>query len=169
MIEILATSVLDTQLLKKSDFKELYFQRWKIETCYEMIKNRLSLENFTGNTVLSVKQDFYATMFVTNIEAIVVFDLNIDLKEQKCTKRQKYQHKVNKSVSFNIIKNYAFELFFLDAEVGSILEEIYQLLKMNTIAIRPNRQHKRPSPSQGKGTKGIKSSNYYKRKKKIVF
>jgi hypothetical protein len=165
-VEVLATSVLDEELLKTSDFKDLYFQRWKIETCYEIIKNRLSLENFTGTTVISVRQDFYATIFISNIEALVTFDINEELKSNK---KVKYKQKVNKSVSFNTIKNYAFELFFLDGDVNQILEKIYKLLKTNRVAIRPNRHFKRPSPTEGKNTKGIKSANYQKRKKKIVF
>ena len=165
-VEVLATSVLDKELLKTSDFKDLYFQRWKIETCYEIIKNRLSLENFTGTTAISIKQDFYATIFISNIEALVTFDINEELKSNK---KVKYKQKVNKSVSFNTIKNYAFELFFLDGDVNQILEKIYKLLKINKIAIRPNRHFKRPSSTEGKNTKGIKSANYQKRKKKIVF
>lgn len=168
-IEVLATSILNKEKLQTSDFKELYFQRWKIETCYEIIKNRLSLENFTGESVLAVKQDFYATMFISNIEAAVIFDLNIELQENKDKKKQKQQRKVNKSISFNTIKNYAFELFYFEGDVGEILDKIYKLLKTNTVAIRPNRHYKRPSANEGKITKGIKSANFQKRKKKIVF
>jgi hypothetical protein len=168
-IEVLATSVLDKELLQTSDFKDLYFQRWKIETCYEIIKNRLALENFTGTSVLAIKQDFYATIFISNIEALVISDLNEELKTQKYIKRQKYQQKVNKSVSFNTIKNHAFELFYFDGDVGEIITKIYQLLKTNKVAVRPNRHYKRPSPLEGKNTKGIRSANFQKRKKKIVF
>jgi hypothetical protein len=31
------------------------------------LKNKLQLENFTGKTVLSVFQDFYACMFLSNV------------------------------------------------------------------------------------------------------
>ncbi len=168
-IEVLATSVLDTKRLKTSDFKELYFQRWKIETCYEIIKNRLSLENFTGTSVLSVKQDFYATIFVSNIEAFVVLDLDEELENQAKIKAIKFQQKVNKSVSFNTIKNYAFKLFYSNEDTGKILEEIYQLLETNKLSIRPNRHYKRPEPKESKHTKSMKSAYYQKRKKKIVF
>jgi hypothetical protein len=168
-IEVLATSVLDKEKLQTSDFKELYFQRWKIETCYEIIKNRLALENFTGESVLAIKQDFYATMFISNIEAAVIFDLNIELQEDRYRKKQKQQRKVNKSVSFNTIKNYAFELFYFEGDVGEIIEKIYKLLKTNTVAIRPNRHYERPSAQESKHTKNTKSANFQKRKKKVVF
>ncbi|MCK4442276.1 MAG: IS4 family transposase, partial [Sulfurovaceae bacterium] len=136
-IEVLATSVLDKNILKTEDLKELYFKRWGIETYYEIMKNRLSLENFTGTSALAVKQDFYATMFISNIEALVTFDLNEELKNRN-KKSNKYEQKVNKSVSFNTIKNYAFELlYFPDKDIDGILDKIYQQLRTNKIAIRP--------------------------------
>ena len=42
----------------------------------------------------------------------------------------------------------------------SLIEIIYQLLRTNKIAIRPDRRYKRPTPSEGKITKGIKSANF---------
>jgi len=168
-IEVLATSVLDKNILKTEDFKELYFKRWKIETYYEIMKNRLSLENFTGTSALAIKQDFHATMFISNMEALVTYDLNEELKNED-NKNNKYEQKVNKSVSFNSIKNYAFELlYFPDKDIDEILDKIYQQLRSNKIAIRPNRKYARPTSKESKNTKGIKSANFQKRKKKIVF
>ncbi len=62
-IEVLATNILDNKILQTSDFRELYARRWGIETYYDVLKNRLSLENFTGLSALAVKQDFYAIIF----------------------------------------------------------------------------------------------------------
>ena len=168
-IEVLATSVLDENILKTEDFKELYFKRWGIETYYEIMKNRLSLENFTGTSVLAIKQDFYATMFISNMEALVTYELNEELKNED-QKGNKYEQKVNKSVSFNTIKNYAFELlYFPDKDIDEILDKIYQQLRTNKLAIRPDRKYARPTAREGKNTRGIKSANYQKRKKKMVF
>lgn len=168
-IEVLATSVLDENILKTEDFKELYFKRWGIETFYEIMKNRLSLENFTGTSALAIKQDFYATMFISNMEALVTYELNEELKNED-KKENKYEQKVNKSVSFNTIKNYAFELlYFPDKNIDEILDKIYQQLRTNKIAIRPDRKYARPTAKESKNTKGIKSANHQKRKKKMVF
>ncbi len=147
----------------------MYFKRWGIETYYEIMKNRLSLENFTGTSSLAIKQDFYATMFISNMEALVTYELNEELKTN-ANKSNKYEQKVNKSVSSNTIKNYAFELlYFPDKDIDEILDKIYQQLRTNKIAIRPNRRYDRPSIRESKNTKGIKSANYQKRKKKMVF
>jgi len=65
-VEVLCTNITDNERLKTSEFKELYALRWGIETYFDLIKNRLSLENFTGQSALAVKQDFFATIFLTN-------------------------------------------------------------------------------------------------------
>lgn len=90
----------------------------------------------------------------------------MQLKEKTNTK---YTQKVNKSVSFNVIKNYCFELFYSDKDIEVIIEEMSKLFLINKIPIRPNRKFKRPTDKEGKNTKGIKSANYQKRKKKSVF
>ena len=109
-VELLATNILSSNSLQTSDFKELYFLRWGIETYYDVIKNRLSLENFTGLTALAVKQDFYATIFLTNYEAMLVYDTNLELQDK--SKENKYVQQVNKAVSFNAIKHKAFDIFY---------------------------------------------------------
>lgn len=60
--EVLATSLLDEGEYPVADFKELYWLRWGVETFDGVAKTRLQLENFTGRTVESIQQDFYATI-----------------------------------------------------------------------------------------------------------
>lgn len=158
--------MLDTNILKTEDFKELYFKRWGIETFYEIIKNRLSLENFSGLSALAIKQDFYATIFITNLEALITFNVNEELSNKA---NNKFKQKINKSISFNTVKNYCFELFYSNKDIEIIFEEMSRLFLTNVISIRPNRKYKRASNLEGKNTKAVKSANYQKRKKKSVF
>ena len=166
-VEVLATNILDNQKLKTSDFKELYSLRWGIETYFDLIKNRLSLENFTGQTALAVKQDFFATIFLTNYESMMTYDMNEELKET--TKDNKYVQKVNKAVSFNIIKHKVFDLLYLDNPLDEMLEQMEKLFLTNTIVIRPNRKSK-PWLDKDihKSTIATNAINHLKRKKKNV-
>lgn len=102
-IEVLATNILDDKVLQTSYFIELYARRWAIETYYDVLKNRLSLENFTGLTALAVKQDFYATIFLANYEAMLVYDTNLEFQEKAGD--NKYTQQVNRAESFNAIKH----------------------------------------------------------------
>ena len=166
-VEVLATNILDNKRLQTSDFKELYAMRWGIETFYHIIKNRLLLENFTGYTALSVKQDFYITMFLSNYESLLSYDVNIELKEK--IQDNKYSQKVNKSVSFNTIKQKSFELFYSNKHIDTILEKMQILFRTNTVIIRPNKMNKkRLDKDKDKSTIYVNSANFYKRKKKAI-
>jgi len=166
-VEVLATNILDNAKIKTSDFKELYSMRWGIETYFDLIKNRLSLENFTGQSALAVKQDFFATIFLTNYESSMTYDMNQELKEK--TKNNKYIQKVNKAVSFNVIKNKVFDLLYLDNPIDEMLEQMEKLFLTNTIVIRPNRKSKpRLDKDIKKSTIATNSINHLKRKKKNV-
>ena len=166
-VEVLATNVLDSDTLQTSDFKELYAKRWGIETYYDLIKNRLNLENFTGLTALAVKQDFYATIFLTNYEAMVTYDLNEELRET--TQANKYVQKVNKAVSFNLIKHKVFDLLYNDEPLDKMLEQMEKLFLTNTIVMRPNRPSKpRLDKDAQKSTIATNSIHHLKRKKKNV-
>jgi len=166
-VEVLGTNVLDNDKLKTVDFKELYALRWGIETYFDLIKNRLSLENFTGQSALAVKQDFFATIFLTNYESAMTYDINEDLKEK--TKDNKYVQKINKAVSFNIIKHKVFDLFYSEKPLDQMLEQMEKLFLTSTIVIRPNRKSKpRLDKDIHKSTIATNSINHLKRKKKNV-
>ena len=166
-VEVLATNVLDNRTLKTSDFKALYALRWGIETYYDLIKNRLYLENFTGLTALAVKQDFFATIFLTNYESAMTYDVNEELKEK--SSGNQYVQKVNKAVSFNVIKHKVFDLFYSDEPLDEMLEHMEKLFLTNTIVIRPNRKSKpRLNKDAQKSTIATNSINHLKRKKKNV-
>jgi hypothetical protein len=166
-VEVLATNVLNNTILQTTDFKELYSKRWGIETYYDLIKNRLKLENFTGLSALAIKQDFYATIFLTNYESAMTYDLNEELKEK--TQDNKFVQKVNKSISFNVIKHKVFDLFYGDKPLNVMLKHMEKLFLTNTITIRPNRKsNPRLDKEKQKSTIATNSINYLKRKKKNV-
>lgn len=166
-VEVLATSVHDDSLLQTRDFKELYHQRWGIETFFHILKNRLSLENFTGNTALAVQQDFYVTMFLSNYESLLVYDTNIALTHK--SRAYKNQQKVNKSISFNTIKQKSFELFYSHQDIDTVLEEMQKLFITTPTAIRPDRpSRKRLDKDKDKSTISTNSANFHKRKKKVI-
>ncbi|MCY6355852.1 IS4 family transposase, partial [Clostridium sp. ZS2-4] len=64
--EVLITNLFD-ESMTESDFKELYFMRWGIEIKYDELKNRLEVENFTGTTKIAIEQDFYASIYLSNM------------------------------------------------------------------------------------------------------
>jgi hypothetical protein len=157
--EVLATSLLDQQQFTPGDFKQLYWFRWGIETFYGVLKTRLGLENFSGLSVESIRQDFYAAVLLTGIESILTEDAEEAL-EQQIGGRPK---KVNKAVSFNAIKYRAFELFMSDAPQDETLEELTELFTTNPTLIRKDRKPPRNNSSSHR------ILGFWKRKRKAVF
>lgn len=163
-IEVLATSLLDTAEYPWEDFKKLYKLRWGIETFYGSLKNRLCLENFTGKSAESVRQDFFSTIYVTNLETLLIEDAQKELTEKCLSKKNIYQQKVNKQVSFNAIKNKVLDLMWMrDIDETLTMKKLTELFLLNPIVVRNNRDIARKKISFKQ------SLNYQKRKRKFCF
>ncbi|MBF0204837.1 MAG: IS4 family transposase [Desulfamplus sp.] len=165
--EILVTSLMDEDLYITQDFKELYNLRWSIETFYATLKTRLTLENFTGKSAESVKQDFYAAIYITGLESILTSGVNKELEEKICNpdikKRAKNRQKVNKAVSFNAIKNNVFDLLYSETDINTLVDKLEALFRMNPNCVRKKPKQKRKKVSL------TKIINYHKRVKKVCY
>jgi len=94
--ETLLTS-LNQKLLPIRNASRLYFERWKVEIAYDLIKSKLELENFSGKTRVSVLQDFYATMYLANIAAFAAEEADEHIANVDKDKELKYSRKANKA------------------------------------------------------------------------
>ena len=70
-VEVLITNLLDTNKYRVGLFKSLYYLRWGIEENYKRLKQWVEVENFSGKSALSVKQDFYAKIVAMNLTALM--------------------------------------------------------------------------------------------------
>ena len=69
--EVLLTNLYDQNKFKISCFKQLYFSRWGIETSIAFDKNITQLEEFSGQSVKSIEQDFQIATFVLNLQSLL--------------------------------------------------------------------------------------------------
>ena len=134
--EVLVTNLLDTESFPLDDFKELYFLRWGTEGFYKIIKSRLNLENFTGKTSEAVYQDFYAAVYLSGLESILIEDSNVKLSE----KDTNHPQQVNHAVSFNAIKNSAFKILGSDLDIDVIVKKLEILFLTKPVVIREERK-----------------------------
>ena len=72
--EVLATN-LPRDLFPAECFGEIYHLRWRIETAYQTLKDRLRMENFTGTKPILLEQDIYSTIYVSNIAEDIARDI----------------------------------------------------------------------------------------------
>ena len=133
--EVLVTSLLDAAKYPPAGFLELYGLRWGVESFYGLLKTRLELENFTGTGAEAVRQDFHATVYLSGLESILTAPAQAKLD----AKEVRHPQTVNRAVSFNAIKNEAFDLLMGDLETGPLLEKLTALFLTNPSLDRKGR------------------------------
>ena len=66
-IEVLATSLVDTERYRADTFSALYARRWAIEEAFKTIKHRLHIEGWSGELPQAIEQDVVAKILMHNI------------------------------------------------------------------------------------------------------
>lgn len=150
-VEILMTSLLDESKYKSNVFKGLYFQRWKVETFYDELKNKLKIEYFSGYSKQSILQDFEASLFISNVQSLIVGELNDEVQVDK--KKRKYQYKINTALSYGLLKNKIISIFFNQKEQDKLVDDLKIIFKKYLIPIRPNRKEPRNTGKYRRRTK----------------
>lgn len=155
--EILATNIegdFDTE-----EIKQLYAMRWGIETAFDILKNKLEVENFTGTKPILIEQDIFCNVYLCNLIQDIVLDVEAEMKEQL---KENYKHKmmVNRSLAIGILKDELIHII-LEKDIEKktdLFRGLISEIKRNIIPIRMNRQYKRT-----KGNLSGKFSNSRKR------
>lgn len=150
-IEILITSLYDPERYPDSIFKKLYFLRWGVEIFYDELKNKIKAEHFSGYSQHSILQDFYAALFISNVQSLIVGEINDELAIK--SEGNKYQYKVNNNLSYGFLKDRIITLFFSNKDMAIITSELKEIFKRHTIPIRPNRRYERDVDKYRKRTK----------------
>jgi hypothetical protein len=160
-LEVLATNLLDEERHPTSEFGVLYRYRWGIETYYGLIKGRLDLERFTGLSTEAIRQDVYATLFLSNLESV----LTRPAQEQLQTGSEALVHRqqVNHAVTFHAIKSQMIALLLSQRPVADVVEELQALFLANPVSVRPERKVPRTKQS------AWRSYHYQRNTRKAVF
>ena len=79
--EYLATNLFDKSITQDM-FRELYFYRWPVETKYKELKSRLKIEEFNGATTVSVLQEFFLNILLSNIASLIKNDADTIIQKE---------------------------------------------------------------------------------------
>ena len=85
------TNLLDEQAYPVEDFAALYHQRWRIEEPYKQQKQGLQIENFSGKSVESIRQDFFAKQVAHNLTALLAAGVQAQVDTQFQARKQQYR------------------------------------------------------------------------------
>lgn len=79
------------------EFKELYYLRWPVEIEFYFIKRVLRLEDFNGYTVNSIYQNFWISLTLANIVALIKMGADEAIQDARKDKNEKYEYETNLS------------------------------------------------------------------------
>ncbi len=104
---------------------------FNVEVFYDELKNKIKVEHFSGYSQHSILQDFYAALFVSNVQSLIVGEINDELAIE--SEGNKYQYKVNNNLSYGFLKDRIITLFFSDKDMAIITSELKEIFKRHTI------------------------------------
>lgn len=144
-VETLVTSLMDEDI---EVLKKLYALRWGIETQYHVLKHVLQIENFSGYSPIAIQQDFYATIYLSNLAAGFLYDDNHQEKvdaDFTDIPAKKYEYKVNRNELFGLLKNRLISAVMMENQNDriKIFDRIMAKMRRNMIPIRPDRHPER--------------------------
>ncbi len=140
--EILITSLIDKDLYPSDIFMELYHKRWPVEEDYKTMKCWIEVENFSGKSVLSVYQDFYAKVFSKNLTSVLAYPTREIIKQN--SENRKYEHQINFVQALSKTKNVIALLFIRQKnKLTEIISSLHEIFIKTTEPIRPDRKFPR--------------------------
>lgn len=160
-LEVLASSLLDERQYPTGEFLELYHRRWGHETFYGVMKGRLDLENFSGQTPEAVRQDFHATLLLCNLESVLTAETDAALQAQSATHAQAKQ--VNRAVSFHALKHELLPLLYSDEPAERVVAKLRSWFAGAPVSVRAARKVPRRKLSWPR------SYHFQRHRKKAVF
>ena len=146
-VETLITNLFDKRMGIKA-FRKLYFKRWPVETEYDIVKNKLEIEHFSGLTDNTIKQEFYATMFMANYAACVAREAQEEADRQREGKENKYDYKINVNHEIGTLRGDFIDILLEDnPEKRALkLQNIMELITRAVVPVRPERSKPRNTP-----------------------
>ena len=133
--------------LRVDDFQSLYFMRWPAETKFDIVKNKIAMENFSGRTVEAIYQDVFVSLYLANMVAIFKDSADQQIRKKRQGQPNKYEYQAN----INEIVGSFHDRFILACiedladtrkfRCDALLVEIEQ----SVVPIRPSRSVPRPT------------------------
>lgn len=138
--QILMTSLVDLDEYPLEWFQEVYRLRWSVEENYKHMKSRIEMENFSGKSVESIYQDFYAKVFAMNLTAVLIHSVQDDDNREARGKQHDYQ--VNATFAVSCMIHGIVRLLTLK-QSHRMLNQLFTLIAKTVEPVRPNRTYPR--------------------------
>ena len=135
--EILFTN-LPPEIVTPEELKQLYGERWKIETDYDRLKNKLYIEKFSGRRRIIIEQDFYSHIFLLNLLIGIKHDAKLKItRKPKETAKYTYEYHSNINTLIGEIKDQLPKLITDNQEeIQKTIKEIMEIGSKELVATK---------------------------------
>ena len=143
--EVLVTDLCEQTAYPHADFYPLYGRRWGQETYYDRFKHIFEVERWSGQTVLTLQQDFFGILFLSTLESVLAQSAQSALAERDELRQPETKAQVNRAVSYVALVDHVVALL-LDPQLSpdETLKRLHELFLMNPTRQRPGRRVQRP-------------------------
>jgi len=142
-----------------ADIAHIYSSRWGVETAFDMLKNHLEIENFTGTKPTLIEQDIFACVYLCNLVQDMIADAQaiIDSSEKPSGK---HKMAINRAYAVGVMKDdFIKAILEPDRDKKSdLFMRMVSEIQEHVLPVRPGRHYPRR-----KGNFAGKYSNTYKR------
>jgi len=161
-VETLITG-LDEDELPYEEAKMLYFRRWGVETKFDELKNKFQIENYSGEKPIIIEQDYYCTIFLSNLASLLEKDAQEKFDATKSQRNLKYEeYKINRSILISKFKDNFIHILLEedDSKKSYMYDKLISDLSRNVVPVIKGRKYNR---------KKQKQSNKYSKARKRLF
>jgi hypothetical protein len=139
--ELLMTNLYDTKKYPRACFRDAYFMRWGVETCYGELKEHFQWAQFSGIRQICIEQDVAAALFAYNLKSLVEKQAQKDKQPTTC-KKTKHHYQLNRNIAVALLKRKIIALFQTQ-NCRTVLEELEKLFAIHKEPVRKGRKFAR--------------------------
>jgi hypothetical protein len=159
IVECLATNLSENEF-DTEEITRLYAYRWGIETAFDTLKNKLSVENFTGTAPIMIEQDIFASIYICNLASDMIAGAESQMNADSLYSDYKHKMAVNRAFAIGILKDMLISAILADShdEQDAIFDRMIDEIKDEVLPVRPKRYYKRK--------KGLTASKFHNNRKR---
>lgn len=160
-LEVLVTTLIEEQDYPTEEFLEVYHRRWNHETFYHVLKSRLDLENFSGETVEAIRQDFHAAVLLCNLETLLTQPAQQAIEQDSRPEQDPKQ--INRADAYHALKDQLLPLLYSQSPAQEVIQKLQRLFLARPLSVPLDRKVPRRKQSFNR------LYHFQRHVKKIVF
>ncbi|WP_283624931.1 IS4 family transposase [Clostridium butyricum] len=140
--EVLVTNIYDEKITHIY-FKELYFLRWGVESKYKELKSSIKIEEFSGTKPIAIEQDFYASIYLSMLVALIKKDADAAIANDNKDKNLNSTYQSNRNFILGQVFKRIIQLLVKSRSRNEILKSILEKAIKIRSQVRCNRSCER--------------------------